>query len=234
MKIYQRIGSAWSYWTDIRSSIANLEEVLKTAEIKNSKVIKPLEDPVYKTGGIVVLKGNLAPEGSLLRHTVIESSQAEFTGPAICFDTQFNALMGILQGKVQPGNVMVIRYQGPRGAPGYSENFKIVLLLDALGLNDVAVVADSRFSGATEGALYVGYVSPEAYVGGPLAIVKDGDMIAISLKNKRVDVNLNDSEIKERFKDFEPPKPKIKEGVLVAWHENATQFHEGAMLKRKL
>jgi dihydroxy-acid dehydratase len=212
----------------------NLEEVLKTAEIKNSKVIKPLEDPVYKTGGIVVLKGNLAPEGSLLRHTVIESSQAEFTGPAICFDTQFNALMGILQGKVQPGNVMVIRYQGPRGAPGYSENFKIVLLLDALGLNDVAVVADSRFSGATEGALYVGYVSPEAYVGGPLAIVKDGDMIAISLKNKRVDVNLNDSEIKERFKDFEPPKPKIKEGVLVAWHENATQFHEGAMLKRKL
>jgi dihydroxy-acid dehydratase len=212
----------------------NLKELIKNTVIKDSKIIRSLEDPIYKTGGIVVLKGNLAPEGSLMRHTIIESAQAEFTGPAICFDTQFNALMGILQGKVQSGHVMIIRYQGPRGAPGFSENFKIVLLLDALGLNDVAVVADSRFSGATEGALYVGYVSPEAYIGGPLAIVQDGDIITISLKEKRVDVKLEDSEIADRFKNFSPPKPRIKEGILVDWHENATQFHEGAMLKRKL
>jgi dihydroxy-acid dehydratase len=212
----------------------NLKELIKNTVIKDSKIIRSLEDPIYKTGGIVVLKGNLAPEGSLMRHTIIESAQAEFTGPAICFDTQFNALMGILQGKVQSGHVMIIRYQGPRGAPGFSENFKIVLLLDALGLNDVAVVADSRFSGATEGALYVGYVSPEAYIGGPLAIVQDGDIITISLKEKRVDVKLEDSEIADRLKNFSPPKPRIKEGILVDWHENATQFHEGAMLKRKL
>ncbi|TFG13793.1 MAG: dihydroxy-acid dehydratase [Promethearchaeota archaeon] len=212
----------------------DLKELLSNAEVKDSSIIRSVENPIHPTGGIVVLKGNLAPEGSLMRHTVIESRKAEFSGPAICFDTQFNALMGILQGKVQSGHVMVIRYQGPRGAPGYSENFKIVLLLDALGLNDVAVVADSRFSGATEGALYVGYVSPEAYVGGPLAIVKDDDIITISLKKKRVDVNLDDSEITARLKDFLPPKPRIKEGVLVDWFENATQFHEGAMLKRKL
>jgi dihydroxy-acid dehydratase len=210
----------------------DLNEYLKNAEIKDSQIIRSLADPIYPTGGIVVLKGNLAPKGSLLRHTVVGSELAEFTGIAKCFDTQINALMGILQGKVQSGDVMVIRYQGPRGGPGFSENFKIVLLLDALGLNDVAVVADSRFSGATEGALYVGYVSPEAYVGGPLAAVKDGDIITISLKEKRVDVNLNESEIAERLKGFEPPKPRINEGVLVAWHQNATQFHEGAMLKR--
>ena len=212
----------------------NLKEFVKNVEIKDSNIIRPVDDPIYPTGGIVVLKGNLAPNGSLLRHTIVGSELAEFTGPAKCFDTQLNALMGILQGKIQSGDVMVIRYQGPRGGPGFSENFKIVLLLDALGLNDVAVVADGRFSGATEGALYVGYVSPEAYVGGPLAAVKDGDKITISLKNKRVDINLSESELNERLKNFKPPKPRVKEGVLVAWNENATQFHEGAMLKRKL
>ncbi len=211
-----------------------LSDNLHNVQVKDSQIIRSLEDPIFPTGGIVVLKGNLAPKGSLLRHTVVGSKLAEFTGSAKCFDTQINALMGILQGKVQSGDVMVIRYQGPRGGPGFSENFKIVLLLDALGLNDVAVVADSRFSGATEGALYVGYVSPEAYVGGPLAAVKDGDSITISLKNKRVDVKLDESEIAQRLKEFVPPKPRIKEGVLVAWHQNATQFHEGAMLKRHL
>lgn len=211
-----------------------LKEHVNSAKIKNSKVIRTLNDPVYPTGGIVVLKGNLAPEGSLLRHTVVESQLLEFSGPARCFDTQLNALMGILGGKVKSGDVMIIRYQGPRGAPGFSENFKIVLLLDALGLNDVAVVADSRFSGATQGALYVGYVSPEAFVGGPLAAVKDGDIISISLKKKTVEVNLNASELVDRLKSITPPKPRIKEGVLVDWYENATQFHEGAMLKRKL
>jgi dihydroxy-acid dehydratase len=129
---------------------------------------------------------------------------------------------------------MVIRYQGPRGAPGFSENFKIVLLLDALGLNDVGVITDSRFSGATEGAVYVGYISPEAYVGGPLAALKDEDTITISMENKRVDVDLSEDEIQKRLETFEPPKPRIKNGVLIDWLENATQFHEGAMLKRNL
>jgi len=123
---------------------------------------------------------------------------------------------------------------GPRGAPGFSENFKIVLLLDALGLNDVAVIADSRFSGATEGALYVGYISPEAYVGGPLAALSDGDRITISLEHKSVNVNLSEDQIQKRLENFKPPKPRIKEGVLVDWYENATQFHKGAMLKRNL
>jgi len=211
-----------------------IKELLKNIKVKNTDIIRSKENHLYPSGGIVVMKGNLAPEGSLMRHTVVNAELKEFIGPAKCFNTQIEALMGILGGKVKSGDVMVIRFQGPRGAPGFSENFKIVLLLDALGLNNVAVIADSRFSGATEGALYVGYISPEAYVGGPLAALNDGDKIIISLKNKSVDVDLSDSELRERLNNFKPPKPRIKNGVLVDWYENSTQFHEGAMLKRKL
>jgi dihydroxy-acid dehydratase len=180
------------------------------------------------------MRGNLAPEGALVRHTVAGTSHGEFTGPAVCFDTQLDALMGILTGAVSSGDVMVIRYQGPRGGPGFSENFKVVLILDALGLGDVAVITDSRFSGATEGALYAGYISPEAYVGGPLAAVKNGDTITISVKNRRIDVDLSGEEIAGRLEGFVPPEPRIKTGVLVDWNLTATQFHEGAMLKRRL
>jgi len=212
----------------------SINEIIKTIDVKNPEVIRSKEDSLHPSGGIVVMKGNLAPEGSLMRHTVVNAELKEFTGPAKCFNTQLEALMGILGGKVQSGDVMVIRFQGPRGAPGFSENFKIVLLLDALGLNDVAVITDSRFSGATEGAVYIGYISPEAYVGGPLAALKDDDIITISLDQKSVNVDLSEDQIQKRLENFKPPKPRIKEGVLVDWYENATQFHEGAMLKRKL
>ncbi len=209
-------------------------ELADAAEICDEELIRPADRAIFPTGGIVVMRGNLAPEGALVRHTVVSPSGGEFTGPALCFDTQFDALMGILSGKVKSGDVMVIRYQGPRGGPGFSENFKVVLVLDALGLNDVAVITDSRFSGATEGALYAGYISPEAYVGGPLAAVKEGDRVTISVKKRRIDVDLTDEEIRKRLEGFVPPEPRIKSGVLVDWNLTATQFHEGAMLKRKL
>lgn len=240
---FHRAGGVMALFTRLRSRAAlerptacgsDFGTLLDKAEVRDDDVIRPAYRPVHPTGGIVVVKGNLAPAGALMRHTVAGAGTGEFTGPARCFDTQIDALMGILGGKVASGDVMVIRYQGPRGGPGFSENFKIVLLLDALGLNDVAVVTDSRFSGATEGALYVGYISPEAYVGGPLAALRDGDRVTISLKGRRVDVDLPDREIAGRLKDFSPPEPRIKSGVLVDWNLTATQFHEGAMLKRKL
>jgi len=209
-------------------------ELAGTAVIADEEVIRPEDRALFPTGGIVVMRGNLAPEGALVRHTVVSPSGGEFTGPAVCFDTQIDALMGILTGAVNSGDVMVIRYQGPRGGPGFSENFKVVLILDALGLGDVAVVTDSRFSGATEGALYAGYISPEAYVGGPLAAVRNGDGVTISVKNRRIDVDLTDDEIARRMEGFVPPKPRITTGVLVDWNLTATQFHEGAMLKRRL
>jgi dihydroxy-acid dehydratase len=214
---------------------ASIGELVKAGAVRDRHVIRARTDPVLSTGGITVMKGNLAPAGALCRHTAAGSAAGgEFAGPAICFDRQIDATMGVLTGRVKPGDVMVIRYQGPRGGPGFSENFIVVLLLDALGLNDVAVITDSRFSGATEGALYVGYVSPEAYVGGPLAAVRDGDEIAISVQKRRVDVRLTDYEMRARLRDFTPPEPRITTGVLVDWNQTATQFHEGAMLRRTL
>jgi dihydroxy-acid dehydratase len=207
---------------------------IAAAEVKNHEVIRSRDNAICPTGGIVIMRGNLAPKGALVRHTIVSPAGGEFSGPAVCFDTQIDALMAILGGRMTSGDVMVIRYQGPRGGPGFSENFIAVLLLDVLGLNDVAVVTDSRFSGATEGALYAGYISPEAYVGGPLAAVQDGDRITISVKTRRIDVHLSAEEIDRRLEKITPPEPRIKRGVLVDWRLTATQFHEGAMLKRKL
>ena len=213
---------------------ASIGELLDTARIAREEVILPAEKPIYPTGGIKVLRGNLAPDGSLCRYTISGGQDQVFSGPARVFVSQQAAMAAILGGNVQSGEVVVIHYQGPRGGPGFSENFRVPLMLGALGLSDVAVVTDSRFSGATEGALCVGYVSPEAQVGGPLAIVEDGDRITIDCGKKRLDVELEDAVIAERLAAWKPPRPPVTEGVLVDWHLTATQFPDGAMLQRRL
>jgi dihydroxy-acid dehydratase len=213
---------------------ATIGELIDAAEVAREEVILPASQAIYPTGGIKVLRGNLAPDGSLCRYTISGGQDQVFTGPARVFSDQQQAMLKIFGGGVQSGDVLVIRYQGPRGGPGFSENFRIPLVLGTLGLSDVAVVTDSRFSGATEGALCVGYVSPEAQVGGPLAIVEDGDSVTIDCRSKRLDVGLDDEEITKRFGRWTAPRPKITEGVLVDWHLTATQFPDGAMLQRRL
>jgi dihydroxy-acid dehydratase len=209
-------------------------ELVDGADIVREEVVLPADRPIYPTGGIKVLRGNLAPDGSLCRYTISGGQDQVFTGPARVFSNQQEAMLAIFQGAIEPGDVLIMRYQGPRGGPGFSENFRVPLILGTLGLSDVSVVTDSRFSGATEGALCVGYVSPEAQVGGPLAIVEDGDTVTIDCKNKRLDVALGDEEICARLKKWSPPRPKITQGVLVDWHLTATQFPDGAMLQRRL
>jgi dihydroxy-acid dehydratase len=209
-------------------------ELVDGADIVREEVVLPADRPIYPTGGIKVLRGNLAPDGSLCRYTISGGQDQVFTGPARVFSNQQEAMLAIFQGAIEPGDVLIMRYQGPRGGPGFSENFRVPLILGTLGLSDVSVVTDSRFSGATEGALCVGYVSPEAQVGGPLAIVEDGDTVTIDCKNKRLDVALGDEEIRARLKKWSPPRPKITQGVLVDWHLTATQFPDGAMLQRRL
>jgi dihydroxy-acid dehydratase len=213
---------------------ATLGQLLEATTIEREEVILPAEKPIYPTGGIKVLRGNLAPDGSLCRYTISGGQDQLFTGPAKVFRNQREAMFAIFGGKIGGGDVLVIHYQGPRGGPGFSENFRVPLILGTLGLSDVAVVTDSRFSGATEGALCVGYVSPEAQVGGPLAIVRDGDRITIDCKRKRLDVQLDDESIAKRLSTWEAPRPPITEGVLVDWYLTATQFPEGAMLQRRL
>jgi len=212
----------------------SMGELIEATRIAREEVILPAEKPIYPTGGIKVLRGNLAPDGSLCRYTISGGQDQRFSGPARIFSNQQDAMLAILGGAVHAGDVVLLRYQGPRGGPGFSENFRVPLLLGTLGLSDVAVVTDSRFSGATEGALCVGYVSPEAQVGGPLAIVEEGDTITIDCAGKRLDVELREEEISARLERWTPPRPKITEGVLVDWHLTATQFPDGAMLQRRL
>ena len=212
----------------------SIGEILDETEISNEEVILPLDRCISPHGGIVVLRGNLAPRGSLSRYTVAGDETQEFRGPCKCYDTQQAAILAILSGGIGPGTVIVVRYEGPRGGPGFSENFQVVLMLEALGIGDVAVVTDSRFSGATVGALYVGYITPEAQVGGPLAAVRDGDHISISIPRREVNLELSEAEIEERMAEWQPPAPRVTSGILVDWHLLATQFDEGAMVRRKL
>jgi dihydroxy-acid dehydratase len=211
-----------------------IAEVVAESVIADEDVIRPLSRSLAPHGGIVVLKGNLAPRGSLSRFTVAGNEKQEFRGPCVCFDTQQAAIMGILSGEVKEGNVLVVRYEGPRGGPGFSENFQVVLMLEMLGLRDVAVVTDSRFSGATVGALYVGYVTPEAQVGGPLAAVVNGDFISVSIPARTITLEVSEQEMRLRLAEWQPPAPRVTSGILVDWHLLATQFDEGAMVRRNL
>jgi dihydroxy-acid dehydratase len=209
-------------------------EVLDATQIADENVILPLDKCPSPHGGIVVLRGNLAPRGSLSRYTVAGDETQRFRGACKCYDTQQAAIVGVLSGEIEPGTVIVVRYEGPRGGPGFSENFQVVLMLEALGIGDVAVVTDSRFSGATVGALYVGYVTPEAQVGGPLAAVRDGDYVSIDIPAREINLEVGEAEIEDRLRQWKPPQPRVTSGVLVDWHLLATQFDEGAMVRRNL
>ncbi len=207
---------------------------LAAVSVRNDRVILPAEQAISPFGGIVVMRGNLAPNGALARYTIVKKENRFFTGTAKCFDEEQFALFAILNGDIVSGDVIVLRYQGPRGGPGFAENFRTVLILGSLGLHDVAVITDSRFSGATTGALYVGYISPEAQTGGPIAAVRDGDRITIDVEKREVSVDLTETEIRQRLAAWKPPEAKIKEGVLVQWYLSAGQFETGAMLPRRL
>ncbi|MCL5277466.1 MAG: dihydroxy-acid dehydratase [Deltaproteobacteria bacterium] len=209
-------------------------ERLGKVRVRDERVILPVEKAVSPFGGIVVMKGNIAPNGALARYTIVKEENRHFTGRARCFDQEQLAIFAILNGDIQSGDVIVLRYQGPRGGPGFAENFRTVLILGSLGLHDVAVITDSRFSGATTGALYVGYISPEAQVGGPIAILRDGDGITIDVDRREVSAALTGEEIRQRLSSWRPPDAKVKEGVLVQWYLSAEQFETGAMLPRRL
>lgn len=238
-----RAGGPFAVLKRIRDRVAldrptvagkSVGEILDGTKIADEDVIRPLDRCLAPHGGIVVLRGNIAPRGSLSRFTVAGDEKQEFRGACKCYDTQQAAILGILSGEIEPGTVIVVRYEGPRGGPGFSENFQVVLILEALGMSDVAVVTDSRFSGATVGALYVGYITPEAQVGGLLAAVRNGDRISISIPKREINLEVSDEEIRRRMDAWEPPPPRITTGVLVDWHLLATQFDEGAMVKRTL
>lgn len=194
-------------------------------------VIRPIENPYNDEGGIAVLKGNIAPDGCVVKSAAVSSEMMSHKGEAVVFNSMESATEGIFNGKVKKGNIVVIKYEGPKGGPGMREMLTPTSAIVGMHLdNDVALVTDGRFSGATRGAA-VGHVSPEAMDGGPFAIIEDGDIIEINIPNRSINIDLSDEEIKDRLDNLNIPEPKIKEGYLVRYARAVTSANKGAILK---
>ncbi|VAX17637.1 Dihydroxy-acid dehydratase [hydrothermal vent metagenome] len=208
-----------------------LGENIKDAEIKNDKVIRKLENPYSKTGGLAILFGNLAPEGSIVKIGAVDEKMLVHKGPARIYNSQDEALKGIANKEVQPGDVVVIRYEGPQGGPGMPEMLSPTSAIMGMGLGDkVALLTDGRFSGGTRGAC-IGHVSPEAAEKGPIAALQEGDMIFLDIPNKILQVELSDEEIEKRLNDLPEFEPKIKSGYLARYSKMVTSASKGAVLK---
>lgn len=212
----------------------SMAENVADAPDPDGQVIRPLATPWSESGGLAILKGNLAPATGVTKPAAIHPSMQTFTGSARCFDSEEAANEAILQGLVQPGEVVVIRYEGPKGGPGMREMYTAMKLLYGRGLAlKTAVVTDGRFSGTNNGC-FVGHVSPEAAEGGPLAIVRDGDTITIDVPNRRLHLDVSDEEIAARLEDWRPPEPKFKRGYLALYSQLATSASHGAVIENRL
>jgi len=210
-----------------------LGENIASARIQNPEVIRSLENPYSKTGGLAILRGNLAPKGCVVKSAGVTPSMLTHKGPAVIFNSQEEAGEGILAGKVKPGDVVVIRYEGPRGGPGRQEMLSPTSYIMGAGLGEsVALITDGRFSGGTRGAC-VGHISPEAAVGGPIAMLQDGDIIEIDIPKNKIKVQLTAKELAARKKNWKPPEPRIKTGCLAKYASMATSADTGAVLKWK-
>jgi len=209
----------------------SIKETVERAEIVNPEVIFSIDKPFDQQSGLAILKGNLCPKGAIVRPTSIREKMWEFKGRARVFDSDQEAHKAIVCGRIVPGDVVVVRYQGPKGAPGMLE---IMLSTDALvnsGLSQsVYLLTDGRFSGFTEGPA-IGHIVPEAMEGGPLAIVEENDLIEISIPKRKLNLMVLDEEISKRFDHWKPPEPKIKSGILYIYGKLAQQADMGAMMK---
>ncbi len=208
-------------------------ENVADAEIRDPRIIKPFAEP-WGMGGIAVLRGNLAPHTAITKPAAIKPEMHTFTGKARCFDSEEAANQAILDGKVQAGEVIVIRYEGPKGGPGMREMYIAMKLLYGRGLAlTTAVITDGRFSGTNNGC-FVGHISPEAAEGGPLAVVEDGDTITIDIPNRGLHLHVPDKEIAARLARWQRPQPKIKRGYLALYSRLAESADKGAIIRHKV
>ncbi len=209
-----------------------LKENIEGCVNLDPNIIRPVENPYMKTGGIAVLKGNLAPDSCVVKQSAVAPEMLQHKGPARVFDCEEDAIAAIRAGKIVAGDVVVIRYEGPKGGPGMREMLSPTSEIAGMGLDkDVALITDGRFSGATRGAS-IGHVSPEAAVGGPIGLVEEGDMIDIDIINHRIELLVSDEELAERRKNFKPKLPVVK-GYLKKYASMVTSANTGAVLKVK-
>jgi len=209
----------------------SIVEIAKAARVENSDIIRPLDKAYHKEGGIAVLSGNLAPDGSVVKQTAVSDKMQLFEGTAVVFESEEDAMAAILAGKIKSGHVVVIRYEGPKGGPGMREMLSPTSAITGMGLSDsVALLTDGRFSGGTQGPC-IGHISPEAAEGGPIAIVQDGDKILLDIHNRKLELKLSDQEIKKRLAAWKPRQPKIKSGWLARYAKVVTSANTGAVVK---
>ena len=197
---------------------------------RDPNVIRPIDNPYSETGGIAVLKGNIAPDSGVVKRSAVVPEMMVHEGPARVFDCEEDAIAAIKGGKIVAGDVVVIRYEGPKGGPGMREMLNPTSAIAGMGLgSSVALITDGRFSGASRGAS-IGHVSPEAAVGGPIALIHEGDIIRIDIPANKLDVLVSDEELEARRKEWKPREPKVKEGYLARYEKMVTSANLGAVL----
>jgi dihydroxy-acid dehydratase len=206
---------------------------LAGAKVKDRKIIRPVEDPYSPDGGLAVLWGSLAPEGAVVKKGAVAPEMMVHTGPARVFESEEEAVEAIMGLKIKPGDVIVIRYEGPKGGPGMREMLTPTAAVSGMGLGEsVALITDGRFSGATRGAS-IGHISPEAAEGGPISLVQDGDLISIDIPNNKLDILVEVDELEKRKKRWRKPEPKITKGYLARYARLVTSASTGAIFNDK-
>lgn len=207
-------------------------EIIKSAKVLDENIIRPLNNPIFPEGGTVVLKGNLASEGAVVKQSAIKNKDMlKFEGPAICFNSEQDVTDALTSNQVQNNSVIIVRYEGPKGGPGMPELLAVTMtLVGKRDLDKVALITDGRFSGYTSGPC-IGHVSPEAYVGGPIALVRDGDIIKIDIPNRTLDINISDEELQKRLGNWKPFEKEIKSKALLKYRRLVSSAAEGAIFK---
>ena len=217
--------------TPLTATGSPVSDNLANVKVKNAEVIHPLKQAYHPQGGIAVLKGNLAPEGGVVKQSAVDPQMLVNVGAARVFDAEEDATRAILDGKIKPGDIVVIRYEGPKGGPGMREMLTPTSSIAGMGLDkEVALLTDGRFSGGTRGAA-IGHISPEAAEGGPIALVQEGDKIKIDIPGKTLTLLVDDAELARRRETWQPPEPKIKHGYLSRYSRLVSSGSQGAVCK---
>ncbi len=211
----------------------NIIQIAEEAEIMDGDVIRSLKNAYHKEGGIAILKGNIAPHSAVVKQTAVSRNMMKFEGSAKVFDSEEEGMKAILKGDIKPGDVVVIRYEGPKGGPGMREMLSPTSAIAGMGLSEsVALITDGRFSGGTRGPC-IGHISPEAMEGGPIAVIKDGDRISIDIAKRKIDVLISEKEIQDRLSKWKKPAPKITRGYLSRYTKLVSSAGSGAIMNDK-
>jgi dihydroxy-acid dehydratase len=208
-----------------------VSENISDVDVFDPEVIRPLDNPYHRQGGLAVLYGNLAPEGCVVKQSAVLETMVRHEGPARVFDSEEEATRAIMEGRIGKGDVIVVRYEGPRGGPGMREMLTPTSAIAGMGLDaHVALITDGRFSGGSRGAA-IGHVSPEAAQGGTIALVKEGDRIAIDIPGKAVRLVVSEDEIERRRSEWQPPEPKIRHGYMARYARQVSSASQGAIVR---